>query len=189
MEPSQVSAGSVDRPLTAKERRLAKGVAAGKPVREAALAAGYSKSVAKTKAYKIIKLPRVQSFLTEALERLGVTAEMIVQPIADALKAKRTVAVKGPNDEMRVETEYPDHKIRLEAFDRCDRLYGASLTKQEVPPPPRGNLTVVILRASDLKRAQERAERPAVEINPKKALEVSIVKKLGVPTNGAGNKL
>ena len=82
---------------------------------------------------------------------------------------------------MQPKTDEPDVRLQLEGFDRAERLYGVTLTKHEVPPPPKGSLTVVIVRASDLKRAQERAERPAVEISPKKAREVSIVKNDRVP--------
>jgi len=182
MEPSQVSRGSVDRPLTRRERRLAKGVAAGKPVREAALAAGYSSSVAKTKAYKIIRSPRVQSFLTDAMEKLGVTAEMIVQPIKNALLATRTVAIKTKEGEVQLKTDEPDVRLQLEGFDRAERLYGVTLTKHEVPPLPRGNLTVVIVRASDLEKARARQDQKAIEVNTKKTLEVTIVKKTSVPS-------
>ena len=105
-----------------------------------------------------------------------------MQPIVDALEAKRTVAMKGQDGEVHLETEYPDHRIRLEGFDRAERLYGVTLTKEEMPPPPKGNLTVVILRASDLEEARARQEQKAVEVNPKKTLEVSIVKKANIPS-------
>ena len=38
------------------------------------------------------------------------------------------------------------------------------------------------MKASDLQKAQARQQQKAVEINPKKTLEVSIVKKANVPT-------
>ena len=139
-----------------RERKFVAGVAAGKSLRQAATDAGYAPSTAEKKAYKILRAPRVQSFLTEALEQAGITARKIVQPIVDALQAKRTVAMKGPDGEIYLETEYPDIRLQLEGFDRAERLYGATLTKHEVPPPPRGKLTVVIVRASDLKKVQER---------------------------------
>jgi hypothetical protein len=167
--------------LDQRERRFAAGVAAGKSLRHAAKDAGYAPSIAEKKAYKILRAPRVQSFLTEALEQAGITAKKIVQPIVDALPAKRTVAIKGPDGEIFLETEYPDVWLQLEGFDRCERLYRAFLTKQEMPSPPRGSLSVVIVRASDLERARQRQERRAIEVNPKKALEVSIVKKDSVP--------
>src|SRR5215831_11247005 len=164
--------GSLDK----RERKFAAGVAAGKSLRQAAREAGYAPSTAEKKAYKIIRSPRVQSFLTDAMEKLGVTAEMIVQPIKNALLATRTVAIKTKEGEVQLKTDEPDVRLQLEGFDRAERLYGVTLTKHEVPPLPRGNLTVVIVRASDLEKARERAERPAVEISPKKAREVSIVK-------------
>jgi len=45
-----------------------------------------------------------------------------VQPIVDALGAQRTVAIKGPDGEIDLETEHPDHRMRLEAFHRADRI-------------------------------------------------------------------
>jgi terminase small subunit-like protein len=168
--------------LDQRERRFAAGVAAGKSLRQAAKDAGYATSTAEKKAYKILRGPRVQSFLTEALEQAGITAKKIAQPIVDALQAKRTVAIKGPDGEIHLETEYPDIRLQLEGYDRAEKLYGVTLTKQETPPPARGSLTVVIVRASDLKKAKERAERSAVEINPEKTLEFSIARKGNVPT-------
>jgi len=69
----------------------------------------------------------------------------------------------------------------LEAFDRCERLYGASLTKQDVPSPTQGDLAVVIVRASDLEKAQQRQEWKTVEVNVvgKTPIPVSIAKREG----------
>lgn len=168
--------------LTQKERRLVEGVASGLDAKNAALKAGYAPTTARSKAYKIIKSHRVQSFLTDALEKLSATPEMIIKPVFDALNATRIVALKGPDGEIYLETEYPDIRLQLEGFDRAVRLFGVTLTKAEAPKAPKGNLTVVIVRASDLKKAKERAERSAIEINPKKTLEFSIARKGNVPT-------
>src|SRR5215831_7663519 len=121
--------GSLDK----RERKFAAGVAAGKSLRQAAREAGYAPSTAEKKAYKIIRSPRVQSFLTDALEKLGMTAERIVKPIVVALEAKRTVGVKSKEGVLALKTDEPDHRIRMEAFDRVERLYGVTLTKHEVP--------------------------------------------------------
>jgi len=164
-----------------RERKFAAGVTAGNSLRQAAKDACYSPSTAEKKAYKILRAPRVQSFLNEALEQADITAKKIVQPIVDALEAKRTVAIKGPDGEIHLETEYPDIRLQLEGYDRAERLCGVTLTKEEMPPP-QGSTTVVIARASDLEKARARQEEKAVEVNPKKTLEVSIVKKTSVPT-------
>lgn len=97
----------------------------------------------------------MQSFLTDALERLGVTADMIVRPLFEALQATKTVHVKTPQGILEVKTDEPDLRIRLEAFDRIERLYAVTLNQREVPKPSKGNLTVVIVRASDLKAARK----------------------------------
>ena len=169
-----------------RERTFVAGVAAGKSLRQAATDAGYAPSTAEKKAYKILRAPRVQSFLTEVLEQAGVTAKKIVQPIVDALQATKTVRVKTALGKYEVKTDEPDIPLRLEGFDRAERLYGVTLTKQEVPPPPKGNLTVVIVRASDLEKARAREEQKVLEANPKQTLEVSIVKKDSVPKSAPG---
>jgi phage terminase small subunit len=166
---------------TEKERRCVEAVAKGQSPHKAALAAGYAPSTAKSKSYKIIRSPCVQSFLTDALERLTVTPDMIVRPIFETLHATKTVYVKTPQGTLEVKTEERDHRIRLEAYDRAERLYGATLTKHEIPPPPKGNLTVVIVRASDLEKARARQEQKAIEVNPKKTLDVLITKKANIP--------
>jgi phage terminase small subunit len=138
---------------TEKERRFVEGVAKGQSPHKAALAAGYSRSTAKSKSYKIIRSHRVQSFLTDALERLQVTPDMIVQPLFEALQATKIVHVKTPQGTLEIKTDEPDHRVRLEAYDRIERLYGVTLTRPELPVPAKGNLTVVIVRASDLEKA------------------------------------
>src|SRR5262249_37152064 len=96
-----------------------------------------------------------------------------------ALLATKTVGVKTDKGEIQLKTDEPDVRLQLEGFDRAERLYGVTLTKHEVPPPARGNLTVVMVRASDLDKAQQRAERKPVEINPveRKPIPVTIVKR------------
>jgi len=136
--PSQADTGgrkSEIKAPTEKERRFVEGVAQGQSPHKAALAAGYAPSTAKSKSYKIIRSLRVQSFLTDALERLSVTPDMTVRPIFEALHATKTVHVKSPQGTLEVKTDEPDHRVRLEAYDRAERLYGVTLTKQEMPPP------------------------------------------------------
>lgn len=95
---------------------------------------------AEKKAYDIVKRPLVQSALTEALERQGVTFNRILQPVVDALDATviaRTLA--GP-----VKTNLPDHRIRLEAHDRLVSLYGGTPRASKIPPiPPRGLVVII----------------------------------------------
>ena len=102
------------------QRAVALGLAHGLSQIEAVKQAGYSSSTAEKKAYQIVRHPRVQSFLTEALEAAGVTSKDIAQSIVDGLKACEVVTTKDG----KILTDYPDHKIRFMAHDRAVQLYG-----------------------------------------------------------------
>jgi len=87
------------------------------------------------------------------------------------------VRVKTALGKFELKTDEPDIPLRLEGFDRAERLYGVTLTKHDVPPAPQGNLTVVIVKASDLARAQARMSQQALEVNPKPKVEVTIARR------------
>ena len=125
-----------------RERKLVQGVLQGKSVRQAAKEAGYAKSTAEVKSYGILQRPRVQSFLTEALERAGITPEVLAKPVVEALQAR----VRVPNHQRGTvtETNLPDHQIRLQAYDRVVAAYGAVPKAVEMPEPPPPGLTVNI---------------------------------------------
>jgi len=108
--------------LDKRERKFVAGVAAGKPLRQAAKDAGYATSTAEKKAYKILRAPREQSFLTNSLEQAGITRRRSLHPMVDALQARRRVAINGPDGGIELETEFPDHRMRLDAFDGAERL-------------------------------------------------------------------
>ncbi len=102
------------------QRAVALGLAQGLSQIEAVKQAGYSSSTAEKKAYRIVRHPQVQSFLTEALEALGVTARQILQPIKAGLEACEVVKT----EDGKILTDHPDHKIRFMAHDRAVALYG-----------------------------------------------------------------
>jgi len=133
------------------QRAVAEGLARGLNKREAVRQAGYSPMTAEKKAYAIVKRPLVQSALTEALERQGMTFGRILKPVIHALDATliaRTLAGS-------VQTKLPDHRIRLEAHDRLVRLYGGTPRASEIPPlPPRG-LVVIIQKEGGLSETKE----------------------------------
>jgi len=128
--------------LDERERRFVKGVVAGKSLTQAAKDAGYARSTAEKKAYAILQRPLVRSALTNALGRLGVTLEHIVQPIADALKATRSFVNK---DGLMVGSQVPDHKIRLEASRDAVALLGGIPKVGEGTPTAHGlNLFIAV---------------------------------------------
>ena len=84
----------------------------------------------------------VRSALTNALERSGVTLKHIVQPIADALKATKSYVNK---EGLMVESQVPDHKIRLEASRDAVALLGGIPKVGEGTPTAHGlNLYIAV---------------------------------------------
>lgn len=120
--------------------KVAEGLARGLSKREAVRQAGYSPMTAEKKAYVIVKSPLVQSALTDALERLGVTFDDLLKPVVEALKATLPArSVAGLR-----KTNFPDHRVRLAAHDLLVRLYGGVPRPSDIPPAPQKGLTVII---------------------------------------------
>jgi hypothetical protein len=122
--------------LDERERRFVKGVAAGKSRIQAAKDAGYAQSTAEKKSYAILQRPLVKSALTEAMVRIGMTHEMMVQPLKDALTATRSYV--DPKSGLLVETQVPDHKMRLEASRDAVALLGGIPKVGEGTPTAHG---------------------------------------------------
>ncbi len=123
-------------PRLKNHRKVAKGLARGLSGADALRQAGYAESTIDKKGYQIIKRPQTQSFLTDALERLGVTSEKIMQTLVDGLEAK--VVVKSSEALTAKETEVPDLRTRMDAADRIADLYGSKPRAAEAskPAPP-----------------------------------------------------
>ena len=96
----------------------------------------------KARNYGILQRPRVQSFLTDALERAGITPDALGKPILEALHAR--VRVINSRQGTVVETQFPDHQTRLQAYDRVVAPYGAVPRAVEMPEPPPPGLKVTI---------------------------------------------
>ena len=111
-------------------------------MRQAAKDAGYAKSTAEVKSYGILQRPRVQLFLTDALERAGITPDALAKPIQEALQA--CVRLVNSRQGTFVETELPDHQARLQAYDRVVAAYGAVPRAVEMLEPPLPSLSVTI---------------------------------------------
>ena len=147
--------------LDERERRFVKGVVAGKSKIQAAKDAGYSKSTAEKKSYAILQRPLVKSELTTALERARVTLKQIVQPIADALKATKS---KVNKDGLMVESQVPDHKIRLEASRAAVALFGGIPKVGEGTPTAHGlNLFIAV----------DHGQGPSLEMPPRVMTEIT----------------
>jgi hypothetical protein len=133
------------------QHKVAEGLARGLSKREAVRQAGYSPITADKKAYDIVKRPVVQTALTEALERQGMTFDRILKPVVDALDATVVAhTLAGP-----VKTKLPDHRIRLEAHNRLVSLYGGTPRASEIPPLPAPGLVVIIQKEGGLSEKKE----------------------------------
>lgn len=99
--------------LTARERKLVKGWLAGKTKKQAADDAGMTRKEAWGR-YGVIRRPRVQSLLTDALQEAGLDISDFARVIQDGLGAIKRVYTKDGN----IIDEVPDHQIRYGAYDR-----------------------------------------------------------------------
>ncbi len=104
------------------QRKVAWGLARGLSKAEALRQAGYAESTIDHKSSQIIRRPQIQSFLTDALERMGVTTEKLLKPVVDGLHAN--VVVKHSESLAAVVTDVPDLSVRMQAHDRIVDLYG-----------------------------------------------------------------
>lgn len=163
--------------LTPKEKKMIQGIVAGKSQERAAIDAGYAESTARGKAYAVLQRPLVRSALTEAFERMGVTYEKILKPVADGLNAEKIIAQRKIEtlDGSTTETiTVPDHAIRLAAHDRAIALYGA-VPKVGEGIPTGGGLRVSISVAPQAPARQAMpAQAPNAEEAPSPRLSVQI---------------
>lgn len=93
--------------LTVKERKLVKAKAEGKTVLDAANEAEYlpnaSDETRRVEAHRVLQKPHVQEALQEALAAQGITYDMIVQPVTNALKS----------DSIELQLKGHDRAVRL----------------------------------------------------------------------------
>ena len=146
------------------QRKVAEGLARGLSKREAVRQAGYSAMTAEKKAYAIVKRPLVQSALTEALERQGMTLEHILRPLIDALDAN--VIVRSQRHGCAQETSFPDHELRMRAADLLIGLYGGVPKAIEIPPLPPKGLVVIIQ-----KDGEPSEQKAPVDVTPRTKIE------------------
>jgi hypothetical protein len=142
-------------------------VAAGKSRIQAAKDAGYATSTAEKKSYTFLQRPLVKSALTEAMVRIGMTHEMMVQPLKDALTATRSYV--DPKSGLLVETQVPDHKMRLEASRDAVAIFGGIPKVGESTPSAHGlNLFISVASAQPPRGPEPKPVNPA-PINPGKS--------------------
>lgn len=91
--------------LTVKEAKLVKGIAQGKSKIQAARDAGYSGDGVglSVNTNKVLKRPNVQEALELALQKAGITPELAVAPIGEALRDEDLdMRLKGSDRALRL---------------------------------------------------------------------------------------
>ena len=153
-------------PASIRERKLVQEILRGKSIRQAAKDAGYAESTACVKSYGILQRPRVQTCLTDALERAGITPEALAKPIYEALEAR----VRMTNSRLGtvIETELPDHQTRLQAYDRMVAAYGAvpRVVEMPEPPPPGLNVTINVVDPKTQAKSVKEVTPPSGSLQP-----------------------
>lgn len=123
--------------LTQKQRLLVRGIQEGKSVLQAALAAGYAPSTAKSDVYQ---MPAVRSALVELMDQRGLGDDKLLAKLEEKLEAKETkfFAHEGQVVETR---DVVAHGIQLQALDialKLKRLY------PERAEAPQGPFTLIV---------------------------------------------
>lgn len=157
--------------LDARSRKLVRNLTSGKfTTRRAALIdAGYAPT---TTPSSVLNRPLVKSALTDAMRALGITDELLLTPLKEALTATRSY-VHGKSGEM-VETSIPDHKIRLEASRDGVAILGGIPKVGEGTPNAHGLNLFVAVDNGQGKRVEVSAHAVRSASSPSPQLSVSI---------------
>jgi hypothetical protein len=128
-----------------RQRKAAALLAKGVPATQALIQAGYSKSYAYARQYRVIEQPEIRSLVTAAFRRAGLTMKQVIQPYLDGLQA--TIITR---EGLRArKTKIPDLGLRMDAADRILRLMGQVPRPVDYPDPPAPPCEIHIHAESD----------------------------------------
>ena len=132
--------------LTVKQRALVKGVASGMSITNAGIAAGYKPKNADRVASLALKRPQVASYLTNLMDRKGLTDSQLLTTLKEGLEANKvisaTVILKAGDPTVTERTadaksmdfiDVPDHPTRHKFLETGLKLRGH--LQPETPPP------------------------------------------------------
>lgn len=147
------------RRVTAKQRKLIKGIVRGKTQTQAALEAGYGATPASacSTASEVLRRPNVQRALEAALDKAGATLDKSAEVVAAAMDATKK---DGDNDA-------PDHAIRLKAAELSGRWRG--IHNQEEPGLHGDRISLAVLILNE-------RERRGLEPLPAKFIDAKVVR-------------
>jgi len=121
--------------MTKPQRKLIKGIAEGKTQKDAAKSAGLNESYAS----QVLNTPKLKKALTELMDEMGLSDEMLLAKHKELLNATRTTD----------NGEIPEYKIQAKALEMGYKLKSAFVDKSEVEMS--GQLSINIIKFSDTK--------------------------------------
>lgn len=112
------------KPISVRQKKYIKGVAAGKSKYKAAIEAGYSENTAREPTRNLEK-PGIKEELNRALEKSGITTQAITDKVKEGMGAKKVV-IFGTGDNIAIEKaedyavqhKYLETAIKLKGIDR-----------------------------------------------------------------------
>ncbi|TFG88506.1 MAG: hypothetical protein E4H16_04980 [Candidatus Atribacteria bacterium] len=137
-----------EKPLSVRERKAVKNLAAGMTKKDALVSAGYSESVANTKAATVFVKPRVLRALKDLMEDMELSDEVLLQVMKKGLGATRVISamvIASSGDGMKDAgsmtkdfIEVPDYRERRESATTLLKLkgHGDKNKEDELPYEP-----------------------------------------------------
>ena len=137
--------------MTLRERKLIKGVAAGKSKTQAAKDAGYSPRSAYELGSRTLKNVDVRTALDILMDKAGLSDTKVFAAHAELMGANKTVSVipvKGETegrDATASSVEFvdvPDWQARAKGIDMAHRIKGRFVEKKEISGPDGGAIPI-----------------------------------------------
>lgn len=120
-----------EKKLTPRERLLIKYLASGMTQKDALIKVGYSEMTASKAAKDILGKPRLQTAMQRAMEKAGVTDDLLGAKLKDGLEANKVISAtvihkstEGKTEQIDDFIEVPDHQARTRYQDMAHKLRG-----------------------------------------------------------------
>lgn len=158
--PESVTNGRSDRSASdrspkARQRKFAKGLAEGKPSRQAAmdaaLPAKLSNSGADSYANRTLKNTKFRETFEQMLDRKGLGQERIAEVHADNLQATKVVATATKEGQITDVLERPDYATRQRAVQSGWRILGKDSTDEHGSANP----VIIVVRAETKRKVEK----------------------------------
>lgn len=120
--------------LTMKQRKLVKGIAAGKTQREAARQAGMNEQYVSD----VLKKPEIQASIQDLMAKHGLDDASLLNVHRELIHATKVISAVGGKEASGETVDFidvPDHQARAKGLEMAYKLKGAFLEKKEVSFP------------------------------------------------------